>query len=183
MSRVGKLPIELPEKVSLKITNKVVVVTGPKGELSRKLPAGIEVETKDSQVSVITKRNDKKSKALHGTYRALIANMVKGVTDGWTKKLELVGIGYRAEMAGKTLVLNVGYSHPVEIKSPEGITISTEKTVVTVEGSDKETVGQVAAIIRKVRPPEPYKGKGIKYQDEVIRRKPGKAAKAGVGAD
>ncbi len=181
MSRVGKLPIELPEKVSVKVADKTVVVTGPKGEMSREIPAGIEVEIKDGQVSVSTKRSDKKSKSLHGTIRALIANMVKGVLEGWVKKLDLVGIGYRAEMSGDTLVLNVGYSHPVEIKSPKGITISTVKTSVTVEGIDKEVVGQTAAIIRKVRPPEPYKGKGIKYQDEVIKRKPGKAAKVGAG--
>lgn len=182
MSRVGKLPVELPEKVNLKITDNIVSVVGPKGEMSREFPAEIGVEVKDGKVNVDIKKNGKNSKALHGTWRALIANMVKGVSEGWVKKLELVGIGYRAEMSGATLVLNVGYSHPVEIKSPKGISISAEKTLITVEGVDKELVGQIAAIIRKVRPPEPYKGKGIKYQDEVIRRKPGKAAKVGAGA-
>ena len=178
MSRIGKLPVELPEKVSLKISGQTVNISGPKGELSKELPGEISVEAKDNLVKVIIKRNSKNVKALHGTYRALIANMVKGVNEGWSKTLELVGAGYRAELVDGNLILNVGFSHPVEIKSPDGITFSVQKTQITIDGIDKELVGEIAAQIRKVRPPEPYKGKGIKYQDEIIRRKPGKAAKA-----
>lgn len=178
MSRKGKVPIELPEGVTLKVLEKNVHVSGPKGELSCVLAKEIDVKVKDAIVKVTPKNTTRKAKTLHGTTRSLIANMVHGVTQGWNKTLELVGTGYRAELSGEDLILSVGYSHPVKIKVPEGVEFQVEKTQVTVLGIDKELVGQVAAEIRRVRPPEPYKGKGIKYKDEEVRRKPGKAAKA-----
>lgn len=178
MSRIGKIPVELPEGVSLKVEGGEVAVSGPKGTLKRKIPREVEIEVKDNTAQVITKKNNHKAKVIHGTFRAHLANMSKGVSDGWSKVLELVGTGYRSELSGKTLVLNVGYSHQVKIDAPEGIEFNVEKTQVTVNGIDKEKVGQIAAEIRAVRPPEPYKGKGIKYKEEEVRRKPGKAAKA-----
>ncbi|MFV1917224.1 MAG: 50S ribosomal protein L6 [Patescibacteria group bacterium] len=181
MSRIGKKPIEMPEGVNLEISGREVGVTGPKGTLFLKLPRGISVKKTDGTIEISRSGNSKNSRALHGTYRALFANVIKGVTDGWSKTLELVGTGYRAEASGKTLTLSVGYSHPVKIEAPEGIDLEVEKTKITVNGIDKELVGQIAAEIRGVRPPEPYKGKGIKYQDEEIRRKPGKAARAAQG--
>jgi large subunit ribosomal protein L6 len=180
MSKVGRLPISLPEGVSVAVENGLIKVSGPKGTLEKELSRGIEVRKKDNKIIVTAK--EKRSKAMHGTTRAIIANMVHGVSTGWSKTLELVGVGYRAQVDKNTLTLTVGYSHPVEIEAPEGISFQVEKTDVTIQGIDKELVGQVAAKIRAVKPPEPYKGKGIKYKDEVIRRKPGKAAKAqGVG--
>lgn len=178
MSKVGKIPIELPEGVSAKLSKKDLVVTGPKGSLKCKLPREINVDIKDKEILVIPKGKTLRAKTLHGTLRAIIANNVKGVIEGWEKKLELVGTGYRAELTGKTITLAIGFSHPVIIEAAEGITFEVEKTQITVRGIDKELVGQVAAEIRAVRPPEPYKGKGIRYKDEVVRRKPGKAAKA-----
>ncbi len=177
MSRIGKMPIKLPEGVSFKVEGNEVIVNGSKGTLKLKVPFELDIEVKKDHVLVVPKRKGQKTKALHGTFRALIANHVTGVMDGWSKTLELVGTGYRAELAGNKLVLTVGYSHPVEIEIPEGIEFKVEKTQVEVSGINKEKVGQVAAEIRAIRPPEPYKGKGIKYKDEVIRRKPGKAAK------
>ena len=183
MSKIGKMPIELPEGVNLEVSGGEVRVTGPKGTLARKLPTAISVEVKHGIAEVLAVNKDSKSRSLHGTYRALISNMVYGVSEGFSKTLELVGTGYRAEFSGKTLVISVGYSHPVKVEVPDGIEFSVEKTQITVSGIDKELVGKVAAEIRDIRPPEPYKGKGIKYSDEEIRRKPGKAAKAqGVGA-
>ena len=181
MSKIGKQPIELPPGVSVEVSGNVVSVRGPKGNLDKKLPGGIAVEVKNSEVKVEKKKNTLRTKALHGTLRALINNMVQGVSEGWMKELELVGTGYRAEGSEKELVLNVGYSHPVKIEAPVGVTFEIGKTAIKVAGADKELVGQIAAKIRAVRPPEPYKGKGIKYKDEVIKRKPGKAAK-GEGA-
>jgi large subunit ribosomal protein L6 len=178
MSRIGKIPISLPEGVSFEKEGRTVKISGPKGVLGKKLPQGLEAEEKDGKIIILAKSKAKTTTANHGTYRALIYNMVKGVTEGWSKKLELVGTGYRAQLKGNDLELTVGFSHPVEVKAPDGIKFSVEKTVITVEGIDKELVGQIAAQIRAVRPPEPYKGKGIKYIDEVVRRKPGKAAKA-----
>lgn len=181
MSKIGRLPIQIPEGVKIEVSGQTVKVTGPKGTIERHLAHGVEIETKDGQVLVSVKGKSKMHRSLHGTTRALINNDVTGVTTGWSKQLELVGTGFRAEVNGNTLVLTVGYSHPVEVKAPEGITFKVEKMVVTVEGTDREVVGQVAANIRGVRPPEPYKGKGIKYVLEVIRRKPGKAAAAKAG--
>ncbi|MGD8744428.1 MAG: 50S ribosomal protein L6 [Candidatus Woesebacteria bacterium] len=177
MSKVGKLPIELPEDVKLEVSDSKVKVAGPKGEITKSLPRPVVVEVKDKLATVKVKGKSKRSKSLHGTYRAIVSNMVKGVVDGWTKTLELVGTGYRAEVKGDTLVMKVGFSHPVEVDTPDGIKFSVEKNFIKVDGIDKELVGQTAAIIRSIRPPEPYKGKGIRYEDEVVRRKPGKAVK------
>jgi len=178
MSRIGKLPVTIPETVEVSASNGVIIVKGPKGELKREFPRDIKIELKENEVLVAPKGESKTARAMHGTWRALIANMVKGVLEGWSKQLELVGTGYRAEGSENNLVLAIGYSHPVEMKAPEGIKFNIQKTLITIEGIDKELVGQVAAKIRDIRPPEPYKGKGIKYIDEVVRRKPGKAAKA-----
>jgi large subunit ribosomal protein L6 len=177
MSRIGKIPVSLPEGVKVSVADSVIKIDGPKGHLERKLPRVIEVEVKENRVLVKPKTNTKAAKAAHGTWRSLIHNMTKGVSEGWTKKLEMVGTGYRAEGSGKEITLTVGFSHPVKVEAPEGISFSVEKTFITVEGIDKELVGKVADKIRAIRPPEPYKGKGIKYIDEVVRRKPGKAAK------
>ncbi len=178
MSRVGKIPIQIPEGVSVDLSGQTLSVRGPKGNLSCQLPREVGIKILNKTVKVIPKGKTQKTKALHGTYRSLIANQIEGVTKGWSKTLELVGTGYRASLSGKTLTLTVGFSHPVEIEAPEGIEFSAEKTQITIRGIDKEKVGQVAAEIRAVRPPEPYKGKGIRYKGEVVRRKPGKAAKA-----
>jgi large subunit ribosomal protein L6 len=183
MSRIGKLPIKLPEGVEVDIRAENLLVKGPKGQLEKKIPQGLVVEKKDGSVLVSLKKENSALSSIYGTTRAIIANIVHGVTEGWSKSLELVGTGYRAEVVDNNLVLTVGHSHPVKINAPEGIAFKVEKTDITVEGIDKELVGQVAANIRAVRPPEPYKGKGIRYKDEFVRRKPGKAAKAqGVGA-
>ena len=181
MSRIGKMPITIPVGVKVEISEKEVIVSGPKGNLNQKLPDGIEVKIDGNFVKVVKKSEGSNSSAIQGTIRSIIANMVKGVADGWTKKLELVGTGYRAELSGEKIVMSIGYSHPVEIKAPEGISFEVDKTQIAVLGADRQLVGQVAAIIRDARPPEPYKGKGIMYQDEVVRRKPGKAAKAQAG--
>ncbi len=165
----------------MEVNGRTVKVAGPKGVMEEKLPRGIEVEVKDGLVLVTTKGKSKIDTSNHGTIRALINNDVVGVTKGWSKQLELVGTGFRAEVSGKILSLTVGYSHPVKIEAPEGISFKVEKMIVTVEGVDREVVGQVAADIRGVRPPEPYKGKGVKYVDEVIRRKAGKAAAKTTG--
>lgn len=181
MSKIGKQPIKLPEGVTVEITGNTIVVKGPKGSLTRLVPREMEVIQKGGVLQVVPKRKSRSLYALFGTTRALINNMVIGVTQGWKKVLELIGAGYKAETTGKTLTLNVGFSHPVKIEAPEGVIFEVEKTLITIEGQDKEMVGQMAAKVRAIRPPEPYKGKGIKYQDEIIRRKPGKAAKT-VGA-
>lgn len=181
MSKIGKVKIEIPENVEIEIQDYKVKVAGPRGVLQKELPREVAVEKTSEGLRVVLRKKTSRAKTLHGTMRAHIANMVKGVTDGWSKSLELVGTGYRAEVNGRTLTLRVGYSHPVEITAPEGISFKVEKTDITVEGVDRELVGQISAKIRAVRPPEPYKGKGIKYKDEVVRRKPGKAARA-VGA-
>ena len=182
MSKIGKLPIQIPAGATVTVEGRSVSVTGPKGTLVQRLPRGIEVEVKDGIVNVSIKTKTKTNMSNHGTIRALLNNNVVGVTTGWSKQLELVGTGFRAEASGSTLILTVGFSHTVEIKAPEGITFKVEKTFVTVEGASREVVGQIAADIRAVRPPEPYKGKGIKYTDEVIRRKAGKAAAKTTGA-
>lgn len=174
MSRIGKQPVALPDGVSASVDSGVVTVKGPKGELSYKVHPTIAVEVKDGEVVCTVARNSKQSAALWGTTRAQIANLVTGVTEGFTKKLEMHGVGYRASVKGKDLELVVGYSHPVLVKAPEGVTFTVEKELITVEGIDAYTVGQIAAEIRDVRRPEPYKGKGIRYQDEQVRRKVGK---------
>ncbi|MCF0229716.1 MAG: 50S ribosomal protein L6 [Parasporobacterium sp.] len=179
MSRVGKMPIAVPAGVTVEIAeNNLVTVKGPKGELSRQFAPEMNIQMEGSEI-VITRPNDlKKNKALHGLTRALLNNMVVGVTDGFQKTLLIVGVGYRASMAGKDLNLSLGYSHPITYSAPEGITIEVpEQTKIIVKGISKEAVGQVAAEIREYRQPEPYKGKGIKYDNEVIRRKVGKTGK------
>ncbi|HEX7091081.1 MAG TPA: 50S ribosomal protein L6 [Longimicrobiales bacterium] len=176
MSRIGKKPVPIPGGVTVAVDGTTVKVKGPKGELSRTFRPEMRIRVDDGQVVVERSSDSKTHRALHGLTRALIANMVQGVAAGYRKTLEIVGVGYRAEKKGKVLVLNVGFSHPVEYPEPPGLTISTPTpTTVVVEGIDKEKVGQAAAEIRAVRPPEPYKGKGIRYQDEQVRRKAGKA--------
>ncbi len=179
MSRIGRMPIAVPAGVTVEIAeNNKVTVKGPKGTLERVLPSEMEIKLEDGQV-VVTRPNDlKKMKSLHGLTRTLINNMVIGVTEGYSKVLEINGVGYRAQKQGNKLVLSLGYSHPVEMVDPEGVTTTLEgQNKITVSGIDKEKVGQYAAEIREKRRPEPYKGKGIKYADEVIRRKVGKTGK------
>ncbi len=179
MSRIGKMPIAIPAGVTVDIAeNNKVTVKGPKGTLERVLPAEMDIK-KDGETVVVERPNDlKKNKALHGLTRTLIYNMVVGVTEGYEKVLEVNGVGYRAQKQGKKLVLSLGYSHPVEMEDPEGIeTVLDGQNKITVKGIDKEKVGQYAAEIRSKRAPEPYKGKGIKYETEVIRRKVGKTGK------
>jgi large subunit ribosomal protein L6 len=177
MSRIGKQPIELPTSVNVSLSPGRVMVNGPLGELTQDVPARMKIEQSDGVITVTrpTERGD--DRALHGLTRTLIANMVEGVTKGFEKRLELQGVGYRAAMQGADLRLDVGYSHPVVVKAPQGITFEVPvPTEVVVKGVAKQQVGQIAAEVRKVRPPEPYKGKGIRYQGEYVRRKVGKRA-------
>ena len=178
MSRIGRLPIAIPAGVTVDIAeNNKVTVKGPKGTLERVLPAEMEIKLDGDQV-VVSRPNDlKKMKSLHGLTRTLISNMVIGVSEGYTKELEVNGVGYRAQKQGKKLVLSLGYSHPVEMEDPEGIESTVEDKKIIVKGIDKEKVGQYAAEIRDKRRPEPYKGKGVKYVEETIRRKVGKTGK------
>ena len=179
MSRIGRMPIAVPAGVTVEIAeNNKVTVKGPKGTLERVLPAEMDIKMEGSEI-VVSRPNDlKKMKSLHGLTRTLIHNMVIGVTEGYEKKLEVNGVGYRAQKQGKKLVLSLGYSHPVEMEDPEGLeTVLDGQNIIVVKGIDKEKVGQYAAEIRAKRAPEPYKGKGIKYADEVIRRKVGKTGK------
>ncbi len=178
MSRIGKLPIEVPAGVTVTIAEgNVVTVKGSKGTLTRTFDSAMNIVLEGTQV-LVTRPNDlKRNRSLHGLTRTLISNMVEGVTNGFNKVLEINGVGYRASKQGKKLVLSLGYSHPVEMEDPEGITSAVEGNKITVSGISKEQVGQFAAEIRTKRPPEPYKGKGIKYVDEVIRRKEGKTGK------
>jgi large subunit ribosomal protein L6 len=178
MSRIGKLQIKVPDKVNITVHSSNIVVKGPKGELSKNFPNSIKIIQNDKTIQVVPIENIAESYQLYGTFRSLVHNMIIGVTQGFQKKLELQGVGYRSQIDGKTLILNVGYSHQVKILSPEGIKLSVEgNTNITVSGLDKELVGQIAADIRLVRPPEPYKGKGIRYQGEYVRKKVGKAGK------
>ena len=178
MSRVGKKPVEIPAGVTVTAVNGLVTVKGPKGELSRTFNPDITIVIEENVVNVSRPSDIKEHRALHGTTRALISNMVEGVSKGFERNLELIGVGYRAQKQGKKLVLNVGYSHPVEIEPEEGIEIEVPaNTKISVKGADKERVGALAANIRGVRPPEPYKGKGIRYEGEFVRRKEGKTGK------
>ncbi|MEH7887214.1 50S ribosomal protein L6 [Heyndrickxia sp. MSNUG] len=178
MSRVGKKPIEIPAGVTVTLDNNNVTVKGPKGELSRTFHADIEIKVEDNVINISRPSDAKEHRALHGTTRAVLANMVEGVSKGFERTLELVGVGYRASKQGNKLVLSVGYSHPVEIEPETGIEIEVPaNTKVIVKGTDKERVGALAANIRDVRPPEPYKGKGIRYEGEFVRRKEGKTGK------
>ena len=178
MSRIGKLPVPVPDGVEVTLDGSTVTVKGPKGELTREMPGGVTLSRDDDGAVVVTRNGDSvMERSRHGLVRTLVANMVVGVTDGYTKALELVGVGYRAAAKGSDVELQVGYSHPVTVAAPAGIDFQVpQPTRIVVSGIDKVLVGQVAADIRKVRPPEPYKGKGIKYEGEHIRRKAGKAA-------
>jgi len=184
MSRIGKKPIIIPKGVTIKVESGEIVVKGPKGELKQEVHPIIAIEQKENELFVTAKKLDTKlAKSLWGTFRSIIANMIVGVTEGHEKKLEINGVGYKAELKGNLLVLNVGYSHPVEYKPDDSVKVEVDKNIITVSGIDKHMVGETAAQIRKVRKPEPYKGKGIRYIDEVVRRKAGKALKgAGDGA-
>ncbi len=181
MSKIAKIPVEIVEGVQVNLDEKEIKVTGPKGNLSFKIPVGVGVKIEDGKVLVTQTEQTENAKALSGLVRAYTANMVTGVSKGFEKKLELTGVGYRAQASGNMLTLSVGYSHPVKITADPTIAFTVEENVITVAGADKVLVGDYAAKVRAVRPPEPYKGKGIKYQGEYIRRKVGKAAKA-VGA-
>ena len=187
MSRIGRAPITVPAKVQVNWTEEnLVTVKGPKGQLSQQVDTALTLKLEDGTLSVTRPSDSKEHKAKHGLYRTLVNNMILGVTTGFTKQLEIHGVGYRAAKVGENLVIQVGYSHPVEVQPPTGISLSvdgvdaaTKATRVSVSGIDKQLVGQVAAVIRNVRKPEPYKGKGIRYTGEVVRRKAGKAGKVG----
>ena len=180
MSRVGRMPIEIPAGVTVDLQGQHITVKGPKGELSRDIHEDIKVAVEGNEILVTRPSDNKNHRALHGLTRALVANMVTGVHDGFSEKLEINGVGYRAAKQGNKLVLTLGFSHPVEMEAPAGITIDVpNQTEIVVSGADKEVVGAVAADIRKWRKPEPYKGKGIRYEGEVVRRKAGKAGAKG----
>jgi large subunit ribosomal protein L6 len=179
MSRIGKKPVIIPKEVKIEVKDGHIVVEGPKGKLSRSFSNRINVEIKDNQVLVTRLFDTKLDRSLHGLYRALIFNMVKGVTEGYNKKLEIIGVGFRAQVQGNSLNMQLGFSHPVNFPIPEGIKIETPKQMqITVSGIDKEKVGEIAAEIRAIFPPEPYKGKGIRYADEYVKKKVGKAQAA-----
>jgi large subunit ribosomal protein L6 len=176
MSRIGKIPLEIPNSVKVAINGKNVNVEGPKGKLSHHLPEGVSVEQKDNKIVVTRQRNDKQSASNHGTVRALIRNMMIGVSEGHKKNLEVQGVGFRVAVQGEKLVMNVGFSHQIEYVIPKSVKLTSAKpTEISIEGTDKQTVGQVAAEIRSKKPPEPYKGKGIRYAGEVVKRKQGKS--------
>ena len=175
MSRIGKMPIPVPSAVQIDVADGVVRVKGPKGELSRQIPDTMTIVRDNGELRVERPSDEPTQRSLHGLTRSLIANMVTGVTDGYTRRLEVNGVGYRAAVSAGNLVLQVGYSHPVLYPAPTGISFVVQANAITISGADKELVGEVAAQIRRVRPPEPYKGKGIKYAEEVVRRKAGKA--------
>ena len=178
MSRIGKKPVEIPAGVTVTLDKNTVTVKGPKGELSRSFNPDMEIKIEENVLTVSRPSDVKEHRALHGTTRAVIANMVEGVSKGFERGLELIGVGYRAQKQGSKLVLNVGYSHPVEIEPESGLEIEVPvNTKIIVKGTDKERVGALAANIRGVRPPEPYKGKGIRYEGEFVRRKEGKTGK------
>lgn len=181
MSKIGKRPITIPEGVTVTVEGKTVKFAGSKGELTIDLPSVLEASITDGSIVVRRKSDAKPVKSLHGTFARLILDNIRGVSEGWTKTLELVGTGFRARLEGNDLVLAVGFSHNVEFPQPAGITFELDENKIRVNGVDRHLVGQTAANIRKVRPPEPYKGKGIKYEDEIIRKKAGKA-KAAVTA-
>jgi large subunit ribosomal protein L6 len=181
MSRIGRQPVNIPQGVKVQIDGTTVRAEGPKGKLTQPIPTGLSAKLENNQLVISRTGDDRKIRALHGLARALMANMVNGVKDGFERKLDIVGIGYRAQVQGKTITLALGYSHPVVFPLPDGITADIERQVaITLKGADKALLGQTAAKLRALREPDPYKGKGIKYSDEVIRRKVGK--KAGAGA-
>lgn len=183
MSRIGKRPIEVPKGVTVNVADgNLVTVKGPKGSLTQQLPRDIVIQQENGTVNVTRPTDEKRHRALHGLTRALLNNMVVGTSTGFQKVLEITGVGYRATKTGRNLTMALGFSHPVIVEAPEGVDLTVgERNTVIVSGADKQLVGEVAANIRSLRPPEPYKGKGIKYSDEVIRRKAGKAGKTGKG--
>jgi large subunit ribosomal protein L6 len=181
MSRIGRKVLPLPKGVTLSQKQGAFSVKGPKGELSKHLPAGISIKAEADKLHVLRADDSRENRAKHGLIRAHLANMVKGVTDGWNRELEINGVGYRAEVAGDTINMALGYSHPVAFKLPKGVTAKVDKNRVTLSSADRDLVGQTAAKVRELRPPEPYKGKGVKYVEEVIKRKVGKAGATGGG--
>lgn len=183
MSRIGRRPIDLPENTQVNIQKEEIMVKGPKGEIVIANNPSLRVKQENNKITIKRERADKKTRAMHGLIRSLLSNAVIGVNKGFTKELELVGVGFRARLEGEALVLSVGFSHPVKIEPPEGIKFAVAKnTKIEVSGIDKQAVGEIAAKIRKVRPPEPYKGKGVRYRGEIVRKKAGKAAKTvGIG--
>lgn len=176
MSRIGKIPVTIPQDVKVQLNGAIVDVEGKKGKLSFTVPSGIEVKNNDGKLEVLRLSESKQARANHGTVRAILGNMITGVSQGHKKELEIQGVGFRAQLQGQKIVFNLGLSHPVEFESPEGVTLQVPtQTSITVEGIDKTLVGQVAAKIRDIKPPEPYKGKGIRYVGEYVRRKQGKS--------
>lgn len=182
MSRIGKLIITIPSDVKVDFTDSILSVTGKGGTLTMRIHKLINLKIDDSTITVEQVGSSNLAKGLHGLTRTLVQNMITGVSEGFNKQLEMKGVGYKAEVKDKTLVLNLGFSHPVEKDIPEGLTVEVKKNVISISGADKQAIGEFAAKIRRLRPPEPYKGKGIKYIDEIVRRKAGKAAKATEGA-
>ena len=181
MSRIGRKVLPLPKGVTLTQKAGAISVKGPKGELSKPLPEGVSIKTEADKVTVLRADDSRQNRSKHGLMRAHLANMVKGVTDGWTRELEINGVGYRAEVAGDTMTMALGYSHPVVFKLPKGVTAKVDKNRVILSSADRDLVGQTAAKVRELRPPEPYKGKGVKYVEEVIKRKVGKAGATSGG--
>ncbi len=179
MSRIGKKPVEIPKGVEVKLDRNILTAKGPKGSLSLEIHPRIKVSIEDGKIILNRLTEEKQDKALHGTMRALISNMIEGVSKGYERVLEIFGVGYRAQLQGNRLIFSLGYSHPVEFQLPEGIkaTVDQKQTTITLYGADKHLLGQVAANIRALRPPDPYKGKGIRYAGEQLRLKPGKAGK------
>lgn len=179
MSRIGNNPITVPEDVNITVEGRVLTVSGPKGSLILRLRPEVQLERAGTVLKIKRERDDRLSRSVHGLTRSLVSNMVKGVAEGWKKDLEMVGVGYRAQGGGDSLTLSVGFSHPVVVKAPEGVSFAvSDNTKISVSGVDRALVGQIAADLRAVRPPEVYKGKGIRYVGEYVRRKPGKAGKA-----
>lgn len=179
MSRIGKKPVEIPKGVDVKIDKNFITAKGPKGSLTLQIHPRIKVSLEDGKIILQRPSDEKQDKALHGTMRALVANMIEGVSKGYERVLEIVGVGYRAQLQGNSLIFSLGYSHPVEFQLPEGIkaTVDSKQTTITLSGTDKHLLGQIAANIRALRPPDPYKGKGIRYAGEHLKLKPGKAGK------
>ena len=178
MSRIGKKPVAVPKGVNISIANGVVAVKGPKGELKRSVPTGVEVKASGTELTVTRADDSRENRAKHGMMRALVANMVKGVSEGFERRLEINGVGYRAEVSGQKLTMALGFSHPVNFELPKGISAKVDKNIVILMGIDREVLGETASKIREIRPPEPYKGKGIKYIEEHIKRKVGKTGAA-----
>ena len=182
MSKIGKLPVSIPEGVTVQLSQNRIEVSGPEGDLSFTFRPEVDIAVENSTIKVARKQETKFAKSLHGLTRSLVANMIKGVSQGHEKVLELIGVGYRASIQGENLLLSVGFSHPVLIKKIKGVDFEIKDNKIIISGADKSLVGEIAASIKRVRPPEPYKGKGIKYLDELVRRKAGKTLKTATGA-